>query len=110
MKNLVQDGKTLKVTAAADTTAGSLVIVSDTVGVAFNTCKAGETLILSVDLVYDLPKATGAINPGVKVYWSAANSNVTTTASGNTLIGRCWASAALASDATTIPVKLTPAV
>jgi predicted RecA/RadA family phage recombinase len=45
-----------------------------------------------------VPKASGAITQGAKLYWSAANSNLTTTASGNTFVGLA-AEAAASGDA-----------
>jgi predicted RecA/RadA family phage recombinase len=61
--------------------------IGDLFGVSAVTAAAGAPFELAVAGVYTLPKAAGAIGEGAKVYWSAANANVTTTASGNTLIG-----------------------
>lgn len=52
-----------------------------------------------------VPKLTGAITQGAKVYYDAAQKKVTTTASGNTLAGRC-VKAAGSSD-TTVQIDLT---
>lgn len=78
--------------------------IGDLFGVAAVTAAEGEAFELAVAGVYTLPKAAGVIAEGVKVYWSAANSNVTTTASGNTLIGHSVG--AWADGATSIDVRL----
>lgn len=110
MKNHISEGKTLTITAGATIASGDLVLAGVQPGIAVNNAASGDPLVLHTEGVFTLAKASGAINPGAKVYWVAADKNVTTTASGNTLIGLCWASAAVASDATTVPVKLIPNV
>jgi predicted RecA/RadA family phage recombinase len=44
--------------------------------------------------VFSVPKAAGAVTQGAKLYWDAANSVLTTTASGNTVVGVAAAAAA----------------
>jgi predicted RecA/RadA family phage recombinase len=106
MKNYIQKGEVINYTVPADTTiaSGALVIVGDLPGVAVSSGVTGDVIAVSLEGVYELPKASGAINQGVKVYWSAANSNVTTTATSNTLIG--YAFEAAASGDTTAMVRL----
>ena len=45
-----------------------------------------------------MPKATGAVSQGAKLYWDNTNKVLTTTASGNTIVGVA-AEAALSGDA-----------
>lgn len=102
--NYVQEGAVLSHVAAADIASGDLVVMGVIAGVALTDIATGGRGAVQVKGVFDLPKATGAVAQGAKLYWSSANSNVTTTASGNTLIG--VAAEAAASGDATIPVVL----
>lgn len=104
MKNFVQEGKTMTITAGATIASGAGVLVGSVFGVAVSSAVSGDKLPLALEGVYNLPKATGAISQGAKVYWDDTNKNVTTTASGNTLIGYAW-DAQLSGD-TTVNVLL----
>lgn len=86
--NYVEEGKVLQYTASgADIASGDLVNIGNLAGVAITDIADGETGAVQIYGVFSLPKASGAISQGAKVYWDSANSNVTTTASGNTIIG-----------------------
>jgi len=102
MRNFRQEGNVVTCTApSGGVVSGGGYKIGDIFGVAAVTAAEGEGFELAVAGVYTLPKAAGVIAEGVKVYWSAANSNVTTTASGNTLIGHAvgaWADGATALD------------
>lgn len=103
--NYVQEGKALNYTpSGADVASGDLVIIGTIAGVAKTDIADGKTGAVHICGVFSLPKASGAVTQGAKLYWSSANSNVTTTASGNTLIG--VAAAAAASGDASIPVLL----
>lgn len=103
--NYVQKGKALNYTpSGADVASGDLVIIGTIAGVAKTDIADGKTGAVHICGVFSLPKASGAVTQGAKLYWSSANSNVTTTASGNTLIG--VAAAAAASGDASIPVLL----
>ncbi len=103
--NYVQEGKALNYTpSGADIASGDLVIIGTIAGVARTDIADGKTGAVHICGVFSLPKASGAVTQGAKLYWSSANSNVTTTASGNTLIG--VAAAAAASGDASIPVLL----
>ena len=54
--------------------------------------------------VFSVPKASGAITQGALLYWDDTAENLTTTASGNTLVG--VAAAAAASGDATVPLLL----
>jgi predicted RecA/RadA family phage recombinase len=99
MKNYVQPGNVLLFTAVAAVTSGDLVIVEDMVCVALQDADEGDVFSGYVEGVFDLEKASGAIDQGAKVYWDASESEVTTTAESNTLIGHA-AEAAASGDAT----------
>jgi predicted RecA/RadA family phage recombinase len=104
MKNFIQRGDVMTVTVSADTASGDVVVAGSLVGVAVASAKDGEECEVSLTGVYELPKATGSISQGAKVYFVAADKNFTTTASGNTLAG--YAFKAAANGDATVLVKL----
>lgn len=105
-QNYVESGDVLDYTAGSGETinSGDLIIKGDIIGVALGKATEGQVVAIAAEGVFILPKATGAITLGAKVYWDATNSNVTTTASGNTLIGAAWS--AQASGDTTVKVRI----
>lgn len=106
MKNYVQPGKTIDVVLAAAITSGAAILVGALVGVATTTGGIGDTVAVSLEGVYNLPKAVGAISQGAILYWDDTAKNVTTNAASgaNTKIGHAFL-AALSGDAT-VDVKL----
>jgi predicted RecA/RadA family phage recombinase len=103
--NFIQEGKALNYTpSGADVSSGDLVVIGTIAGIAKTDIADGKTGAVHVSGVFSVAKATGAITQGAKLYWSSANSNLTTTASGNTLVGVA-AAAALSADAT-VPLLL----
>ncbi|MFG6081605.1 DUF2190 family protein [Paracoccus litorisediminis] len=99
-KNYLQAGDSLTLPAPAALASGEAVLVGAIFGVAQVAAASGASVTLSRTGVFTLPKTTGqAWTVGAKVYWDAANKLVTTTASGNTLIGAA-VDAKLAADAT----------
>jgi len=94
MQNFVQAGNTVTVTAPADVSSGGGLLVGSLFGVAACDALSGADVETVTEGVFDLTKATGAITQGAKVYWDNTAKNVTTTASGNTLIGVAIAAAA----------------
>ena len=54
--------------------------------------------------IFSVPKATGAITQGAKLYWSTVTNNFSTTVTGNTLVG--VASEAAASGDTNVKILL----
>lgn len=93
-KNFIQDGKVLDYTAAADIASGQFVLVGTIGAVAIAAIANGTTGPVQVTGVFSVPKAAGAVTQGAKLYWDAANSVLTTTASGNTVVGVAAAAAA----------------
>lgn len=87
MRNFVQTGDTLTFTSPDPVTSGQGVTMNALFGVAASAAPAGDPFEAAVVGVFELPKAAGAIDAGAKVYWKADTSNVTTTATGNKLIG-----------------------
>jgi predicted RecA/RadA family phage recombinase len=88
MKNFIQPGDTLTLLAPRTlATAGLGILVGALFAVAVNPAASGAAVESLTEGVFDLPKAAGAITQGAKVYWDNTAFNVTTTSSGNTLIG-----------------------
>ncbi|MCB5199025.1 DUF2190 family protein [Loktanella sp. TSTF-M6] len=99
MKNFIQQGENVTVTAAADVVSGQFLAVGALTGVAQGDAATGEEVVLVRRGVFALPKASAqAWTVGAKVYWDATNSVMTTTASGNTLVGVAFTVAANPSD------------
>lgn len=99
MKNFIQPGENITLPAPAAVTSGQLVAVGSIIGVAQHDAVAGAPLVLVRRGVFSLPKtADQAWTVGAKAYRVAADGTVSTTASGNTLIGAV-AEAAAGTDA-----------
>ena len=99
MKNYIQSGDTITVPAPADVKSGSLVVVGDLCGVAEFSAAAGDAVEITTKGVFTLPKVPAqAWTVGAKLYFVAADQQVTTTATGNTFIGHAVEAAANPSD------------
>ena len=95
--NYVQEGKTLDYTASgADIKSGDFVLMGAIAGIAKTDIADGKTGAVHVSGVFSIAKATGAITQGQKLSWNNTNKNLTTTASGNTIVGVAAAPAASA--------------
>ena len=92
----VQEGSAVDYTPNADVAAGDVIVLNDLVGVTKRNIPANTQGALHVAGVFDFPKATGAttaIAAGKTVYWNATPQQVTTTATGNKLLGKSVAAA-----------------
>lgn len=97
MKNFVQNGEAMRVTAGATITAGQLVVIGSLFGVAQASVASGQEYTANLTGVYRLAKATGASTgpaQGAPVYRISASNLVTAASSGNTLCGYAWRAAA----------------
>jgi predicted RecA/RadA family phage recombinase len=121
MQNHIACGDTIDVTLGSGETtyaSGKLYPVGSAIGVITSLTRAGQTVfnnaasaagdiaVVSLEGVYSVPKATGAVTLGQRLYYDASAKNLTTTASGNTFVGLAYASA-LSGD-TTVQVILLP--
>jgi predicted RecA/RadA family phage recombinase len=98
----VAHGGAVDYTPGTDVASGAVVVQGELVGVARTPIPANTLGSLAVAGIFDFPKATGvstAITVGSNVYWDAANQRVTTTATGNKLVGKT-VKAAVDADAT----------
>ena len=86
--NYVQEGKALNVTASgADIVSGDFVLIGAIGGIAKTNIADGKVGAVHITGVFSVVKASGAVTQGQKLYWSSTNSNLTTTATGNTIVG-----------------------
>lgn len=107
MKNYVAPGNRLVITAAADVPSGGGVLVGSLFGVAEGAIPNGETGVILLEGIFDLPKVgSQAWTVGALVYWDAGNARCTTVASTHKLIGTAAAAVGSAAGATTGRVRL----
>ena len=79
MKNYVQPGESITLTAAAAATSGDGVLVGSLFGVAAGDAAIGETMVLTTKGVFTMPKvSTDVMAVGAIVYWDDAAGLVTT--------------------------------
>ena len=82
-KSFVQPGDTIDAVAGVGgVKSGDVVVVGNLIGVAQTDALEGATYALSLTGVWRLPKATGAIDVGAKVWWDATVGNNVVNASG----------------------------
>ena len=94
MRNFVQPGDNLTVTAASAVSSGDGVKLGNIFGIASGDVATGEPLVLVTTGVFELPQvSTDELAVGDAAYWKAADTAVTSTASGNTKIGVAVAAA-----------------
>ncbi|MBN9308727.1 DUF2190 family protein [Devosia sp.] len=91
MKNFIQPGNVLTVTApAGGVESGAALLVGSLFGIANGNAAEGEDVELSLTGIYELPKVSAqAWTQGAKLYWDNATKLVTTAAAAgaNALIG-----------------------
>lgn len=99
MKNYVQKGENLTLTAPRALVSGAGFLVGSIFAVASADAASGAPVVGVTEDVFDLPKAVGAVTPGAKAYWDNTAFVVTTSASGTVLIG-AFTQAAASADST----------
>jgi len=90
MKNYVQHGKTMTVTAPYAVSSGGGVEIAGTgyiFGVAVNNQNLGDNMEVVVEGVFDLTKDASTFANGDYVYWNNTTFQCTSTATGNKKIG-----------------------
>jgi predicted RecA/RadA family phage recombinase len=89
MKNFIQNGDYLEITAPAAISSGEGVLIGDLFGVAVTDIANGAKGILAVKGVYEIAKVTsdGGAAAWAPAYWDATNKKVTGVASGNVQVG-----------------------
>ena len=90
MKNYVQPGKTLTVTAPYAVSSGGGVEITGTgylFGIAVNNQNEGDNMEMMVEGVFDLAKDNSTFNEGDYVYWNNTTFQATSTVGTNKKIG-----------------------
>lgn len=90
MKNFVQPGDTITVTAPYALSAGDGALVGTNIfGIACNTYANGATdAEIMLEGVYDITAlSTDTASVGAYAYWDNSNKRITTTSAGNTKVG-----------------------
>jgi len=109
MKNFIQNGDVLDLTAPYDVASGAGFLIGSLFAVAVTAAASGAPVEGKTNGVYDLKYTVAAAAAvGDTVYWDDTAKNVTKTASTNKKIGVC-AKAAASGDAT-MRVKLIPTI
>lgn len=107
MKNFVQPGVNLTLAAPYARASGEAAMIGSIFGVASNDVAVGVDCAFVTEGVFDLAKAPSqAWTVGLKVYWDATNKYLTSTASGNTLVGVAVTAVGSGAGETTGRVKL----
>ena len=103
MKNFIQAGNVLTMVApTGGVVSGSPLKIEGIQGIATGSAAEGEQFELAVCGVFMLPKvAADSANAGVKAYLKAGTTDITTVASGNSLIG-VFTEAAVATETTCV--------
>jgi len=105
MKNYVQEGKTVTVTAPAAVTSGQFVTVGAIRGVAAFDAAQGEPVEVASEGVFTLPKvAADNIAAGDLLYWTGTACTKTAGTGSKPLVG--VATKPAAANSTTVQVKL----
>lgn len=89
MKNYLQEGRTITLTApAGGVTSGEGVVIGSLFGVATKTAEAGETVTIASTGVFELPKlASAVIAAGDAVAWDDTARQVNAPGSGRYPVG-----------------------
>lgn len=111
MKNFIQCGKTLTLAAPYDRLSGQAALVGFLFGVACTDVLSGAEAEFQTEGVFDLVKVgSQAWTVGAKIYWDDTNKYLTTTASGNTLVGACVLAVGSGAGETTGRIRIEPQV
>ncbi len=109
MKNFVQDGDTLALTAPYDVDSGAGAKIGSLFGVAVADVLSGKTGQFKMTGVFDLPKTSAqAWTVGALIYWDDSNKVATSTASTNLCIGIAVAAAANPSSTGRVRLNMGP--
>lgn len=105
-KNYIQEGDVLDYVAGGTAVAGgAVVLIGKRVAIVLRDIAANSAGAASVTGVWQVAKlSTDNVAQGDLLYWDAANSRLTTTASGNTLAG--FAANAAGAGVTTVNIKI----
>lgn len=103
MKNYIQKGDRIEFVATAAIASGAIVEVGALAGISAGSYAIGDTIVVNLEGVYEVPKVAGAVTLGAKLY-SNASGSATTTASTNVFLGYAFSNQA--SGDATVKVRL----
>lgn len=106
MKNFIQEGKTLTLTApSGGVVSGAAYLIGGLLAIAVADADEGDEFEGMTEGVFELAKKTSdTMSEGDPIYWDVSEEEFTTTASTNYKVGTCVEDAG--SSATTVKVKL----
>ena len=104
MRNYIQPGDIVTLTAPAALASGDGFLVGSIFAVAVRDAELGASIDGRVTGVIELPKAAVTVAEGEAIYWDDTAKNVTNVSAGNTLVGA--AVQAAATGVTPIRVRL----
>lgn len=104
MKNFIEDGNTINVTATKVIKSGDMVALTGKVVIAITDAAIGDTIACKTNGVFEVSKNTGAATQGQALYYDATSSKITTTEGSNVLVG--YAHEAAASGDATVKVRI----
>ena len=88
MKNYVQPGNTITLTAPYAVVSGDGLLVGSIFGIASRTAALGESVETALTGVFDITKiGSQGWTAGARIYWDDTNTRATNVATSNTLIG-----------------------
>ena len=88
MKNFVQPGSTITLTAPYAVACGDGLLVGSIFGIASGTAALGEPVETALVGIFDITKVgSQAWTVGARVYWDNTNKRCTKVATDNTLVG-----------------------
>jgi predicted RecA/RadA family phage recombinase len=106
MKNFIQTGSAITVSAPAAVTSGEGVLIGSLFGISQGSALAGEDVVLATTGVFEMPKAlTDSLAVGDPVYFNSAARIVTAADAGNAKIGVAVSGAG--NPSATVRVRLT---
>ena len=91
MATLVHTGCTVDYTPSSAVVAGDVIVQGTLVGVAHAAIAANTLGALTIEGVFDFPKAVtsgSALTAGALVYWDSGAEVITATSGGNTYVGK----------------------
>lgn len=91
MTNFIEKGHVIEFTVpSGGVTSGAAVLIGSMVGIAASTGEEDDVIAVNLTGVYEVPKASGAIEKGARLYYDEGSEDFTTTAEGNTFAGFAW--------------------
>lgn len=102
----VQAGKSIEITAAANVSAGDVVVIGGFVGVAPYDITSGGKGTVDIEGVFEFPKESAlVISAGADVFWNPTSSYATTSSGGSNV--KCGKAVELSgASVTVVNVKL----